>query len=34
MEVRHSVYALDALAWAYYKNGDFANVMNEITQAL
>jgi len=34
LEVRHSVYAHDALAWAYYKNGDFTGATNEITQAL
>ena len=34
MEVRHSVYAHEALAWAYYKNGDFVAAMSEITQAL
>jgi tetratricopeptide (TPR) repeat protein len=34
LEVRHSVYAHDALAWAYYKNGDFTAATNEVTQAL
>ena len=34
MEIRHSVYAHDALAWSYYKNGEFAGATNEITPAL
>jgi tetratricopeptide (TPR) repeat protein len=34
LEVRHSVYAHDALAWAFYKNGDLAGATNQITQAL
>ena len=34
LEVRHSVYAHDSLAWALYKNGDFAAAADEMKQAL
>lgn len=34
MEIRHSVYAHDSLAWAYYKNGDFTKAAEEIAHAL
>jgi tetratricopeptide (TPR) repeat protein len=34
MEVRHSVYAYDSLAWAYYKNGDYTKAVDAMTQAL
>ncbi len=33
-EMRHSVYAHDTLAWALYKNGEFANAAAEMNQAL
>ena len=34
LEVRHSVYAFDSLAWALYKNGEFARAAEEMTRAL
>ena len=34
LKSRHSVYAQDALAWAYYKNGDYAQAATEMDQAL
>lgn len=34
LEVRHSVYAHDSLAWAYYKNGDYGKAAEEATQAM
>jgi tetratricopeptide (TPR) repeat protein len=34
LEMRHSVYAHDSLAWAYYKDGDFTSAIGEIKQAL
>ena len=34
LEVRHSVYAHDTLAWALYKNGEFARAAQETTAAL
>lgn len=34
LEVRHSVYAHDTLAWALYKNGEFARAAEETTRAL
>jgi len=34
MEIRHSVYAHDVLAWALYKNGEFAPAAGEMNQAL
>lgn len=34
MEIRHSVYACDSLAWAYYKNGDYSKAMDTMAQAL
>ena len=34
LEVRHSVYARDSLAWALYKNGDFASAAKEAAHAL
>ncbi len=34
LEVRHSVYAHDTLAWALYKNGEFAAAAEEMTRAL
>ena len=33
-EVRHSIYAYDALAWALYKNGEFGPAAKEMSQAL
>ena len=34
LEIRHSVYAYDSLAWALYKNGEFARAAEEMTRAL
>jgi tetratricopeptide (TPR) repeat protein len=34
LEVRHSVYAHDSLAWALYKNGEFARAAEEMVRAL
>ena len=34
LEVRHSVYAHDSLAWAYYRAGDFTQALDEIARAL
>src|SRR5206468_3995736 len=34
LEVRRSVYAYDSLAWALYKNGEFARAAEEMTRAL
>jgi tetratricopeptide (TPR) repeat protein len=34
LEVRRSVYAYDSLAWALYKNGEFARAAEEMTHAL
>lgn len=34
LEVRHSVYAYDTLAWALYKNGEFAPAAEAMTRAL
>jgi tetratricopeptide (TPR) repeat protein len=34
LEVRHSVYAHDALAWALYKDGEYARAAEEATRAL
>jgi len=34
LEVRHSIYAHDALAWALYKNGEFAGAAEEMNRAL
>jgi tetratricopeptide (TPR) repeat protein len=34
LEIRHGVYAFDALAWALYKNGEFAHAAEEMTRAL
>jgi len=34
LEIRHSVYAHDTLAWALYKNGEFAPAAQEMTRAL
>ena len=33
-ESRHSIYASDSLAWALYRNGDFASAAEEMTRAL
>ena len=33
-EVRQSIYAYDALAWALYKNGEFGPAAQEMSQAL
>jgi tetratricopeptide (TPR) repeat protein len=33
-ESRHSIYACDALAWALYRNGQFAAAAEEMTSAL
>ncbi|MGH8497704.1 MAG: tetratricopeptide repeat protein, partial [Methylococcales bacterium] len=34
LEVRHSIYAYDALAWAHYKNGDFTKARDTMQKAL
>ena len=34
IEIRHSVYAYDALAWALYKNGEFAAARDAMNKAL
>ena len=34
LEVRHSIYAYDALAWALYKSGDFTKARDTVKQAL
>jgi tetratricopeptide (TPR) repeat protein len=34
LEVRHSVYAYESLAWALYKNGEFAAAAEEMSRAL
>jgi tetratricopeptide (TPR) repeat protein len=34
LEVRHSIYAYDALAWALYKNGDYAKAQSTMKKAL
>lgn len=34
LEVRHSIYAYDALAWALYKNGDFSKARDTMKKAL
>jgi len=34
MDVRHDIFAHDALAWALYLNGDFAEAAKEISKAL
>jgi tetratricopeptide (TPR) repeat protein len=34
LEVRHSIYAYDSLAWALYRNGDFTQAADAITNAL
>lgn len=34
LEVRHSIYACDALAWALYKNGNFAKARDTMKKAL
>ena len=34
LEVRHTIYAHDTLAWALYKNGEFARAAEEMTHAL
>ncbi|MCI0652990.1 MAG: tetratricopeptide repeat protein, partial [Methylococcaceae bacterium] len=34
LEVRHSIYAYDALAWAHYKNGDFTKARDIMKKAL
>ena len=33
-ECRHGVYAHDTLAWALYKNGEFASAAKEMNDAL
>jgi tetratricopeptide (TPR) repeat protein len=33
-ETRHSIYACESLAWALYRNGEFAQAAEEITPAL
>lgn len=34
LEIRHSIYAWDTLAWALYKNGDFTGAADAMTKAL
>lgn len=34
LTIRHSIYAYDALAWALYKHGDFAEARDTIAKAL
>lgn len=34
LEIRHSVYACDSLAWALYKGGEFARAAEEMNRAL
>jgi len=34
LEVRHSVYAHDSLAWALYRNGEFVRAVEEMQRAL
>jgi tetratricopeptide (TPR) repeat protein len=34
MEVRHSIYAYDALAWAYYRNSRFDEALSAMKRAL